>query len=241
MADYVFRWRSDMTVKLIQHMGSDSSIIAAAIVSTGGPNSLDFLKHTSPDYFCLIDFLLRNRHGTPFEAASMTFFIEAPLFVFREFHRHRVGWSYNEESARYRALKPTFWLPPEDRKLVQVGRPGNYTFEMGTPQQHAQTVRLLKQSYTDAYDIYQVLMDDGVAREVARAVLPVGIYSSMYATCNPRSLMHFLGLRTKDEGATFPSYPMQEIHDVASGMERELAALFPVTYEAFNNHGRVSP
>lgn len=99
----------------------------------------------------------------------------------------------------------------------------------------------MEESYRQSYAAYQAMLAEGVAREVARAVLPVGLFSSMYATCNARSLMHFLSLRTKDERAKVPSFPQREIEMVAEKMEQEWAALMPLTHAAFNEHGRVAP
>lgn len=184
---------------------------------------------------------MRDRHGTPFEHNSMTFFISAPIFVFREFHRHRSGWSYNEESGRYRELQPVFYVPAEERKLVQQGRPGRYEFVDGTPEQHRTTTEAMEAAYRESYARYQEMLAAGVAREVARAVLPVGLFSSMYATCNSRSLMHFLSLRTKREHSAVPSFPQREIEMVAEQMEQEWARLMPLTHAAFEKHGRVAP
>lgn len=234
------RFRSDMDVQLMQHMGSDSAIVAAAKVSTKGADSReDFNKAAG---LGLIDFLMRNRHGTPFEHNAMTFLIKAPIFVFREFHRHRIGWSYNEESGRYKQLEPVFYVPAEDRALVQVGKPGHYVFVPGNAEQYIDTTNALKQSHQVAYNLYtQMLNITGTAREVARMGLPVGIYSSMYATCNARSLMAFLSLRTKREGSTFPSYPQREIEMVAEQMEDFFSDIFPITHASFCAHGRVAP
>jgi thymidylate synthase (FAD) len=179
--------------------------------------------------------------NTPFEHNSMTFLVTAPIFVFREHHRHRVGWSYNESSARYMQLEPVFYVPGEDRKLVQTGKAGHYVFVDGTPEQYELTVEATKRACETAYRAYQDMLRAGVAREVARGVLPVATYSSMYATCNARSLMAFLSLRTKREDSTFPSFPQREIEMVAEKMEAEWAKLMPITYAAFNAAGRVSP
>jgi thymidylate synthase (FAD) len=111
----------------------------------------------------------------------------------------------------------------------------------GTPEQHELTVSAMEESYRQAYETYQRLLSEGVAREVARAVLPVGLYSSMYATCNARSLMHFLGLRTKHEQAKVPSFPQREIEMVGELMEEQWSKLMPLTHEAFNANGRVAP
>ncbi|MCH5675768.1 FAD-dependent thymidylate synthase [Streptomyces gilvus] len=234
-------FRSDVTVELVKHSAADSDVLWAARVSTAGEQSLEELNKDPERSKGLINYLMRDRHGSPFEHNSMTFFISAPIFVFREFMRHRVGWSYNEESGRYRELQPVFYVPGQSRKLVQEGRPGKYVFVEGTPSQHATVTRELEESYQQAYGAYQKLLAEGVAREVARAVLPVGLFSSMYATCNARSLMHFLGLRTQHELAKVPSFPQREIEMVGEKMEAEWAKLMPLTYAAFNANGRVAP
>lgn len=149
--------------------------------------------------------------------------------------------SYNEESGRYRTLQPVFYVPDEARKLVQQGRPGKYEFVEGTQAQQELVGRVMEDTYREAYEAYQEMLAAGVAREVARAVLPVGLFSSMYATCNARSLMHFLGLRTQHELAKVPSFPQREIEMVGERMEAEWAKLMPLTYAAFNANGRVAP
>src|SRR5689334_6653052 len=189
----------------------------------------------------MINYLMRDRHGSPFEHSSMTFLVTAPIFVFREFHRHRVGWSYNEESGRYRELQPVFYVPGPDRDLQQVGKPGHYTFVPGTEEQRATVTEATATAYAAAHAAYRRMLEAGVAREVARTVLPVGTYSSMYATCNARSLMAFLSLRTRREDATFPSFPQREIELVAERMEEHFARLMPITHAAFVAYGRVSP
>ncbi|MFF2144668.1 FAD-dependent thymidylate synthase [Kitasatospora sp. NPDC058190] len=234
-------FRSDVTVELVRSAAADSDVIWAARVSTAGEQSLEALQQDPEKSKGLINFLMRDRHGTPFEHNSMTFFISAPIFVFREFHRHRSGWSYNEESGRYRELQPVFYVPGEDRKLVQQGRPGKYEFTEGTPEQHRTTTEAMEAAYRESYARYQEMLAAGVAREVARAVLPVGLFSSMYATCNSRSLMHFLSLRTRRENSAVPSFPQREIEMVAEQMEQQWAQLMPLTHAAFEKHGRVAP
>lgn len=409
-------FRSDVTVELVKHAAGDSDVLWAARVSTAGEQSLEELSKDPERSKGLINFLMRDRHGSPFEHNSMTFFISAPIFVFREFMRHRVGWcvagdteitlqseagdlhgrsiadlyrlrylgpatrlrepesvdgghvrcydedtltaqrapivdviesgvkplirittaegrtlrstvdhavltpdgwrkagelavgdavmaaataphpsqaptvpglsrgddapvarpdsivsvvddgeemtydlsvegpwhnflangivvhnSYNEESGRYRELLPVFYVPGEERKLVQQGRPGKYEFVSGSAAQQEITQRAMEDSYIQAYEAYQQMLAAGVAREVARAVLPVGLFSSMYATCNARSLMHFLGLRTQHEQAKVPSFPQREIEMVGERMEEHWAKLMPLTHAAFNTNGRVAP
>lgn len=242
-------FRSDMTVELIDHMGSDDMIANAAWVSTKAEKAKltsDNIPFGELETFQkrrdgVINFLLKNRHGTPFEHGAMTFFVQAPIFVFREWHRHRIGWSYNEESARYRQLEPVFYVPYRERNLTQSGKPGHYVFEPGTDKQYSIATSQIKVNCNSAYEKYELLLMGGIAKEVARSVLPVNIYSSMYATCNPRSMMNFLQLRTRHEDAMFPSTPQREIEMCAEQMEAFFMALFPSTYESFVKNGRVAP
>ncbi|MGI9226685.1 MAG: FAD-dependent thymidylate synthase [Candidatus Nanopelagicaceae bacterium] len=233
-------YRDDVTVELVKSSASDADVIWAARVSTAGEQSIDSLKDDPEKSAGLINYLARERHGSPFEHTSFTFFISAPIFVFREFMRHRIA-SYNEESGRYRELKPVFYIPNKDRKLIQVGKTGHYTFEAGTDAQYELMVSEMKKAYTAAYDAYQKMLDAGIAREVARATLPVATYSSMYVTMNARALMNFLSLRTTAEGSHFPSYPQREIEMVGEKMEAFFAEKMPLVHAAFNKSGRVSP
>jgi thymidylate synthase (FAD) len=178
--------------------------------------------------------------NSPFEHNSMTFFVEAPIFVFREFMRHRVA-SYNEESGRYRELRPVFYVPGAARKLVQEGKPGQYTFVDGSPEQHKLVTEATQEVCRRAYGAYLEMLGAGIAREVARIVLPLTIYSSMYVTMNARALMNFLSLRTNRPGSSFPSYPQREIEMVAERMEEAWAQLMPLTHAAFDANGRVAP
>jgi thymidylate synthase (FAD) len=232
-------YRSDVTVELVKHAAEDTDVTFAARVSTLGGETR-FNEATANDKG-LINYLMRDRHGSPFEHNSMTFFVQAPIFVFREFMRHRVGFSYNEESGRYRELQPVFYVPDGDRKLVQEGKPGAYTFVEGTEVQRTDVRELLMENSNECYWMYRTLLDNGIAREVARMALPLNIYSSMYVTCNARSLMNFLTLRTTSTLAKVPSFPQREIEMVAEKMEAAWATLMPATYEAFNANGRVAP
>jgi len=226
-------FRSDVTVRLINSMASDEAVTMAARVSTGASENPE--KDAG-----LINYLMRDRHGSPFEHNAFTFYIEAPIFVFREFMRHRIA-SYNEESGRYKELAPVFYIPDRSRKLIQQGKPGAYTFEPGTAEQHDDIEVDFELVSEHAYHRYRELMESGIAREVARMVLPLNIYSSMYVTINARSLMNFLSLRTIREGTHFPSFPQREIEMVAEKMEEFFAEKMPITYETFNKNGRVAP
>jgi thymidylate synthase (FAD) len=177
------RFRGDMTVELVRHAASDADVLFAARVSTKGEQSREDIDADPARSVGLIRYLMRDRHGSPFEHNSMTYFVEAPIFVFREFMRHRIA-SYNEESARYRRLRPVFYLPGPERRLVQVGKPGAYEFIDGTPEQHTVTATATERACRQAYAAYLEMLEAGVAREVARGVLPLAIYSSMYVTMN---------------------------------------------------------
>ena len=238
--EHEIQFKDDVTVELVKASASDADVIWAARVSTAGDKSLDSVGNASERDAGLINYLARERHGSPFEHTSMTFFVSAPIFVFREFMRHRIA-SYNEESGRYRELRPVFYVPSKERKLVQIGKTGAYEFVDGTPEQYEIVVKAIKESCTVAYDNYQKMLSAGVAREVARAVLPVTLFSSMYVTMNARALMNFLSLRTSREGSHFPSYPQREIEMVAEKMEKHFEQLMPMTYAAFTKAGRVSP
>jgi thymidylate synthase (FAD) len=234
------RFRSDMTVELVKASAADSDVVFAARVSTQGERSLESAEADAQSSAGLIRYLMRERHGSPFEHSVMTFYVAAPIFVWREHMRHRMA-SYNEESGRYRVLDPVFYVPGPQRPLVQVGKPGSYEFVPGTPQQTEVVDETVRQSVASAYDAYQRMLDEGVAREVARVVLPVSIYSSAYVTMNARALMNFLSLRRKVEGSAYPSYPQVEIEMVAEQYEAIWAELMPLTHQAFVDNGRVAP
>jgi thymidylate synthase (FAD) len=180
----------------------------------------------------LIRFLVRERHGSPFEHGYFRFLVKAPLFVVREYHRHRSGHSYNEWSGRYSKMDAEFYVP--DNVRTQVGKPGAYRFEPVEEHVREETRREIEESAERAFDAYERMLEQGVAKEVARAVLPLSTYTKYYWSCNPRSLMHFCGLRNH-ESAQF------EIRQYAAAAESFLERLMPVTYAAFLANGRVSP
>jgi flavin-dependent thymidylate synthase len=232
----VVTYQSTFSVDLVQHCGDDEMICRAARVSTLGMESLDTDESAG-----LINFLAENRHGSPFEHDLMTFRIAAPIFVWREFMRHRIGFSYNEQSGRYMEMIPVFYVPAEDRNLVQVGKAGKYDFVPGNELQHHIMKSSMQHANQTAWNQYQIMLESGIAKEVARMCLPVNIYSAAYVSCNARSMMNFLSLRTKTEGSLFKSFPMKEINMVADQMEYIFSNLFPLTWNAFNAARRVAP
>jgi thymidylate synthase (FAD) len=171
--------------------------------------------------------------NTPFEHNSFRFHIRCPIFVAREWFRHRTS-SFNEFSMRYAKATDEFWLPDAEDVRSQVGKPGAYTFEPVDDALAAQTRDAMREVYEQAYDTYVRLVDQGVAREVARAVLPVGAYTEFFWTVNARSLMNFISLRNSDTA-------QREIRRYAEAVETFLAEKMPVTYAAFVAAGRIAP
>ena len=231
----------DVEVRLIDHMGNDSAIVQAARVSTQGDNEPEIPEWalSLPDEG-LIGYLMRERHGSPFEHTSLKFYVKAPIFTFREFQRHRMA-SYNEMSGRYMELPPEFYIPSEGRKLVNAGKASKPEFVAGTSDQYELMSNMTFDVYEHAWHAYQQMLAAGIANEVARIVLPVGIMSQMYVTMNLRGMFNFLSLRTQRENARHVSRPQQEIAMVAEEMDRIVANLFPVAYDKFEKYGRVAP
>lgn len=214
-----------MKVSLVEASANDLSVVNAARVSFAQHH--DVMEEGDDK---LIGFLMRGHHGTPFEHGYFKFHVEAPIFVFREWHRHRIGHSYNEMSARYVELEFRFYQPESFR--VQQGKPGAYTYEeTGYNDKYAEAMMA---AYNQAWASYRFLLESGVAKEQARAVLPVGIYTQMIWSCNPRSMMHFLTLRNSQ-------FALKEIRELAQQAEDVFAACMPITHQAYVDAGRIAP
>ena len=170
---------------------------------------------------------------TPFEHNSFRFHIRTPIFVAREWFRHRIG-SFNEESGRYHQLEGDFYMPSPTAVRTQVGKPGSYTFEPVEEQIADETIATFSRVYAQLYDEYRTLIDKGVAKELARSLLPFGIYTQFYWTLNARSLMNFLSLRNSEQA-------QYEIRTYAKAVERLFAGRMPITYESFVEFGRMVP
>jgi len=209
-------------------MASDLSVVNGARVS--------FARHkTEMDESDegLIRFLMRDRHGTPFEHNAFRFHVRTPLFVAREWFRHRVG-SFNEFSMRYAKATDDFYVPAPEDVRSQVGKPGAYSFEPVDPELAQRTREELQALYDAAYSTYTRLVEEGVARELARLAMPMGAYTEFYWTVNARSLMNFISLRAAESA-------QREIRRYAEACERFFAEKMPVTYGAFLDSGRVAP
>jgi thymidylate synthase (FAD) len=227
---------TDDTIRVLDHgfvrlddvMASDLSVVNAARVSFARRK-----EEMDDSDAGLIRFLMRDRHGTPFEHNSFRFHVRCPIFVAREWMRHRVG-SFNEFSLRYAKATEDFYVPEPEDVRSQVGKPGSYTFETVEPELADETRDALREVYELAYATYVRLVEAGVAREVARSVLPVGAYTEFYWTVNARSLMNFVSLRAAETA-------QREIRRYAEAVERFLEQHMPITYAAFVAAGRVAP
>jgi thymidylate synthase (FAD) len=215
------------SVKLLDHFGSDIDIVNSARVSFASyQNEMDD-RATG-----LINFLLKNKHATPFEHVTFKFYIKCPIFVAREWFRHRWS-SFNEMSMRYYVPeKIEFFFPDIDAVRKQVGKPGHYTFEKIEDQAIYDFVtEKFEEVYRIAEANYYEMIEAGIAKEIARSVLPVGQYTEFIWTVNLRSLLNFLSLRN-DENA------QKEIREYAQVIERVITPFVPETMNAFNSHGR---
>ena len=216
-------------VALDASMGDDLSVVNAARVSFG--TRKDSMDDRDAG---LIRFLMRERHGTPFEHNGFRFHVRAPIFVVREWMRHRVANSYNELSGRYTEIPDDFYVPALADIRTQVGKPGAYTFEPVDDTLARRTRERIEASYRDAYASYRAMLDDGIAKEVARTVLPVGIYTEFFWTVNARAIMNFLSLRNHETA-------QREIRRFAEAVEALWSERMPATHAAFVAHDRMSP
>ena len=216
-------------VRLDASMADDLSVVNSARVSFGKR-----VETVSAADEGLINFLVRERHGTPFEHNSFRFHVKVPIFVAREWFRHRIGWSYNEFSARYTEMPSDWYNPAVDKVRSQVGKPGNYVFETMPLEDAIEAKETISESIAHSYRTYSFLISKGVAKELARTVLPVGMFTEFYATCNARSLMNFISLRAADTA-------QYEIQEPANALDVFLRSKMPITHKAFLENGRVAP
>jgi thymidylate synthase (FAD) len=215
-------------VRLDDAMATDLSVVNAARVSFARRK-----EEMDESDEGLIRFLMRDRHGTPFEHNSFRFHIRTPLFVAREWFRHRIG-SFNEFSMRYARATDEFYIPEPEDVRSQIGKPGAYSFEPVSDELAEIAREELRAVYEAAYAAYERLVEAGVARELARAAIPVGAYTEFYWTVNARALMNFVSLRAADTA-------QREIRRYADACELFLAEKMPVTHASFVASGRVAP
>ena len=216
-------------VRLVEHMGSDLSIVRNARVSydaewRAGEDEGKDAK--------LLNYLIRNRHTSPFESCVFTFEVKAPIFVFRQWHRHRT-WSFNEISARYAELPEEYYVP----NVKQITTQSTSNKQMRTNEQHplaSSMAEMMQQHCELSFARYHVLIGNGCPRELARSVLPVGTYSHMFATVNLHNLMHFLKLRLHE-------HSQYEIRVYAEAMLKLIEPLVPHSVAAFKQHVLEAP
>ena len=208
-------------VRLVDHMGSDLSIVRSARVS------YDAVWRTGVDAgkdAKLIQYLIKNRHTTPLESVTFTFDIKAPIFVFRQWHRHRT-WAYNEMSARYTELPEEFYVPEADQITTQ----STSNKQMRTDELHPKAEEMrewMRVTNQVSFKMYHDLLAEGCPRELARTVLPVATYSQMFGTVNLHNLFHFLGLRNH-------SHAQHEIRVYAQAMLDLIRPIVPLAVEAW--------
>lgn len=206
-------------VRLINFLGGDETVVLAARVSTG--KGLKGEEHDKK----LIHYLMKHRHETPFEHSVFQFHISCPLFVARQWFRHRIA-SYNERSGRYVEYEDEFYLP--DRLRLQA-KSNKQASEFGEIPNEQELLRMIQETYDLVYERYKRLLAAGVARELARAILPLSLYTQFYWTINARSLMNFINLRA-DASAQW------EIRQYAEAIAKIFKMKMPWTWEAFVQH-----
>ena len=208
-------------VRLVDSMGDDTSIVRAARVSYGeGSKGADADAR-------LIRYLMKHKHTSPFEMVQFTFHIKAPLFVVRQWQRHRTG-SFNEVSARYTEVKTEFFCPSIESMTTQ---------DASNKQERTKTIvdspvfcqDMIMALNRHAHATYCHLLDAGVARELARIVLPVSMYTEFYWSVNLHNLLHFLRLRRAEDA-------QKEIRDYAFAIEEIIEPIIPVAYKAFHDN-----
>lgn len=206
-------------VRLIDYMGGDLSVVRAARVSydadwRAGENEKSDIK--------LINFLWKNKHTTPFEAVTFTFEIKAPIFIFRQWHRHRT-WSYNEVSARYTELPCEYYVP----KKEHVGEQSSTNKQARIVSERDELIpSIIDASCSAAFEAYKTLLEYKVPRELARSVLPVATYSHMFATVNLLNLLKFLTLR-------LDAHAQYEIQQYAGALLKIIKAIVPECIKAW--------
>jgi thymidylate synthase (FAD) len=217
-------------VRLVDYMGNDLSIVRAARVSYDADWRVG--DETNPSDEKLIQYLIRNRHTSPFESVVFTFEIKCPIFIARQWHRHRT-WSYNEVSARYTELPREYYLPKPEHIGVQSkdnkqARDMIHVQDIGPLDEIAASKYLIKDHCEEAFKIYKALLLRGVPRELARTVLPLSTYTRYFGTVNLHNLLHFLSLRLHP-------HAQYEIRVYAEAILDIISHIVPVTMDAWKS------
>jgi len=210
-------------VRLVDYMGGDARIVQAARVSYGEGTK------TVREDGALIDYLLRNRHTSPFEQVIFTFHVKMPIFVARQWIRHRTA-RLNEISGRYSVMRDEFYVPNpnEVRKQSKLNRQGGDAAEVPA-ELRERVIALLTSGQSRIYSEYEELLEDDVARELARINLPLSLYTEMYWQIDLNNLFHFLRLR-------MDWHAQYEIRVYGDAMAHVAKAVTPLAYAAFEEH-----
>jgi len=210
-------------VRLVDYLGGDARIVQAARVSYG-----EGTKSVREDR-ALVDYLLRHAHTSPFEQVVLTFHLKMPIFVARQWLRHRTA-RLNELSGRYSVLRDDFYVPGPDEVRYQSTTNRQGASDEAVPEAlRAQVGAVLAEGQRSAYAAYEGLLAEGVARELARINLPVALYTEMYWQIDLHNLFHFLRLRMDD-------HAQYEIRAYGDAIARCARAVAPIAYEAFEEH-----
>lgn len=205
-------------VRYVDHMGSDARILEAARVSYRSQGKGEEADRK------LLEYLYKNKHTSPFEMCKVTLNIKLPIFVMRQYVRHRMQ-NLNEVSARYTELPDEFYIPNEwrgqDGKNKQGSVAGAFTFSQNTSMSS-----IARHHCMESYKLYKDLLESGVAREMARMVLPVNVYTECYSTWDLKNLLHFVALRDD-------SHAQAEIQEYGRAIKVILNDLFPWTMAAY--------
>lgn len=220
-------FRSDVKIDYIQHMGSDEFIGRAARASL----NRDMIDQG--DVTGLLNYLTKAVHSSPFEHQVMTVRVEAPIFVTREWERHRTQ-SYSEMSMRFAEASPEFYVPPVDRPLINSGSGAHPKLVAGSPEHYDLAEFDHTEAYKSSWKSYESMIKGGIASEVARNVLPVGVYTNFWATANLNNWYKFLFLRNGDFGA-----PQEEIVWGAKQVELLVEEHYPIAYKAWKKVQRI--
>src|SRR3989338_1575227 len=206
-------------VRLVEFMGGDKGVVDAARVSYGGKSKGEEADRK------LVAYLLKHSHMTPFEHALFKFHVSCPIFVARQWFRHRFA-AYNEQSFRYTDVKDEFYIPETWRAQDIKNKQGSVS---DCALDHADLTKKCEAQVRAALSLYREMLAAGVAREMARMVLPVNLYTQFYWTVNARSFMNFLSLRAD-------AHAQLEIQAYAEALARHFERLMPWTWAAFLTH-----
>jgi thymidylate synthase (FAD) len=207
-------------VRMVNFMGGDLDIVRSARVSYNA----DWRAEEEDKDAKLIKYLWKNKHTSPFECVQFTFEVKAPIFVFRQWHRHRT-WSYNEISARYTELDEGCYVPDMDKITTQSK--DNKQMRTTEVNQRANVIHQMMINQNKlSLEAYDILLKWGTPRELARTVLPVAAYSRMFATVDLHNLFHFLELRLHE-------HSQYEIRVYADAMLKLITPIVPIAVSAF--------